>query len=400
MPSIIRPSSTCSGSFRSTLAQSRHEQAENTPRWQPEEEPRSLGNREGRPLVSHLGNSLCSRPGYGGQLPTPHGTEISHISAFTASRTLSRSLTRTPTTGRASHGLGCSLGEGSFGLEKPRRRPSRPISVGPGSRPRSTSSKDCFPEDVLDVQSLAASSCAVSTLSGTTASTLTNLTSSQDDAAPSSSRVRVSPSFGVSNSSEMRSKASALRAAGNQRPWTTGADSASVGEDKKDLLDQLLVGSPYAGNSEARNGTRPGRRRRDGSRTPMESSAESPPTAASRASGTTSFSSDLVLASCLGASSRTSSNPRCSSSIGRPFSTGAPQHGGEEEFGFARRPSPFQVPVGGESTTVARRPAPFVRSSSRGEEVQAAARRPSPRLRNSTFQATGRSICTTPTSWS
>lgn len=176
---------------------------------------------------------------------TPRGTEVSQLSAFTTSRTLSKdgscSLVRTPTT-RVSLAFSESIDEdtglrsersyldeqsgsahqhvqlgaptrsdaqcagirrqtsGSLEGEargswlggderKSRRRPSRQLSGASWStnwaRPARSTSRDRFYEDVLEVQSLAASSCAVSTFAGTGNSICSTLTLSQEDGAPS-----------------------------------------------------------------------------------------------------------------------------------------------------------------------------------------------------------------------
>eukprot|EP00927_Polykrikos_kofoidii_P027424 TRINITY_DN24131_c0_g1_i1.p1 TRINITY_DN24131_c0_g1~~TRINITY_DN24131_c0_g1_i1.p1 ORF type:complete len:628 (-),score=102.49 TRINITY_DN24131_c0_g1_i1:112-1755(-) len=159
----------------------------------------------------------------GSSLQTPRGTEISHLSAFSGSRSLTRSLSRTPSSwprvlgvsggdatcsgyDRGGSGVAASLlaATGELSSARRGRRSNRGSlhNVSPGSfgisgvfaggalgsgvrrssRPASSRSKDgSILEEAFDVQSLAASSCQASTLAGSGSSTLSNLSLSEEE---------------------------------------------------------------------------------------------------------------------------------------------------------------------------------------------------------------------------
>jgi len=315
-----------------------------------------------RSRLSHFSHS-------GSQFQTPRGTEISHLSAFSASRSLtsaSRSLTRSlsrtpsgwqpswgrpdsgnltagsssrlqlertggcsaasgrrsrPRSGRAAdpfakHGcnaLGGPSGASASSSSRPNPNASGTGRLGVHSRPASGQSKVAIFEDALapmqealEFQSLAASSCAASTLAGTSTSTFSNLSASSSGGTagetaadsgviptptPGSARVGMSGAnnsptqriVGACSVSPVEAAEPRPRATACRTPRTARSGrSASVGSQEPDIMELLMDRSPAPseiGQARRRGGSAPlsaRRRRRQDDSGPEKPADEKP----------------------------------------------------------------------------------------------------------------------------
>jgi len=335
----------------------------------PEARPRAFSRERQLGGVSPLASTPLAAGGSYLLPPSPRSTEVSHLSAFSASRSLTHSLARTtslPTSEslpgdvvgggggggcrRSRHFLdlsqslasarpsevvaplprstrsGCSSGgcgpgsssegplaemhasaanvNGEFGsagchggwaVER-RRRSSSNQSLSRSRTMSRTASKERILEDALEVQSLAAStwSTTSSTLAGTGASTLSNLTMSQDAlATPNSITTVVSPvGYGSAVGAGPPPRGPSAHEYGSGTPRRgSRRSSAAAATVEDDLADRLS--NTVGGDVHLENDTRPRRCRSQSASTVSSADAVAggPPVSRRRGGGAGSASS-------------------------------------------------------------------------------------------------------------